>query len=99
MPSIAPLVHANRARACTISGSRERDGAFLLLVEEHIGTRYPEMVIDSDLDVFPASDAWLLQKPERRHDAVARWEATELFDVEMAHNAGVAPTARGCKVG
>ena len=52
--SNAALIHTKWARARTISGSRERDGTFLLLVEEDIGTHYPGMVIDGDMDVFPA---------------------------------------------
>ena len=35
-------------------GEQERDGAFLLLVREDLSTRYPGMVVDSDVDEFPA---------------------------------------------
>ena len=35
-------------------GDQERDGAFLLLVGEDLSTRYPGMVVDSDVDEFPA---------------------------------------------
>ena len=35
-------------------GEQERDGAFLLLVGEDLSTRYPGMVVDSDVDEFPA---------------------------------------------
>src|SRR6516225_320346 len=35
-------------------GDQERDGAFLLLVREDLSTRYPRMVVDSDVDEFPA---------------------------------------------
>jgi hypothetical protein len=35
-------------------GDQERDGAFLILVGEDIGTRYPGMIVDSDMDELPA---------------------------------------------
>src|SRR5260370_34715790 len=52
-------------------GDQERNGAFLLLVGEDIGTRYPRMVIDGDVDKFPARALTAAKAGAASSDAVA----------------------------
>jgi hypothetical protein len=57
-------------------GDQERDGAFLLLVREDLSTRYPAMVVDSDVTAAIACAA--------SGDAVAHAaETAELLNIEM----------------
>ena len=70
-------------------GDQERDGAFLLLVGEDLSTRYPGMVVDSDVDEFPACTLATAIARAATSDAVAdAVEAAEFFDVEMDDFAG-----------
>src|SRR5207244_3621610 len=65
-------------------GDQERDGAFLLLVGEDISTRYPRMVVDSDVDEFPACTLTAAIACAASGDAVAHAaETAELLNVEM----------------
>ena len=79
-------------------GDQERDGAFLLLVGEDLSTRYPGMVVDSDVDEFPACTLATAIARAATSDAVAdAVEAAEFFDVEMDDFAG--PLALVARVG
>ena len=65
-------------------GEQERDGAFLLLVGEDLSTRYPRMVVDSDVDEFPACTLTAAIACTASGDAVAHAaETAELLNVEM----------------
>src|SRR6516164_6299634 len=65
-------------------GDQERDGAFLLLVGEDISTRYPGMVVDSDVDKFPACTLTAAIACAAPGDAVAHAaETAKLLNVEM----------------
>src|SRR5215469_15856270 len=65
-------------------GDQERDGAFLLLVGEDLGTRYPGMVIDSDVDAFPACTLTAAIACAASGYAVAHAaETAELLNIEM----------------
>src|SRR5262249_51737442 len=65
-------------------GEQERDGAFLLLVGEDLSTRYPGMVVDSDVDEFPARTLTAAIACAASGDAVAHAaETAELLNVEM----------------
>src|SRR5262249_34261456 len=65
-------------------GDQERDGAFLLLVGEDLGTRYPGMVIDSDVDEFPACTLTAAIACAASGYAVAyAAETAELLNIEM----------------
>src|ERR1700746_3160915 len=65
-------------------GDQERDGAFLLLVGEDLSTRYPGMVVDSDVDEFPACTLTAAIACAASGDAVAHAaETAELLNIEM----------------
>ena len=65
-------------------GDQERDGAFLLLVGEDLSTRYPRMVVDSDMDEFPACTLTAAIARPASGDAVAHAaETAELLNIEM----------------
>src|SRR5262250_1896681 len=75
-------------------GDQERDGAFLLLVAEDLSTRYPRMVVDSDVDEFPACTLTAAITCAASGDAMAHAaETVELLNVEMVAR-GVASRPR-----
>src|SRR5258706_2244422 len=78
--------------------TRNPNSAFLLLVGEDVGTRYPGMVIDGDVDEFPACALTAAIAGAASSDAMANTvEAAEFFDVEMDDFAG--PLALVARVG
>src|SRR5215471_13900646 len=91
-------------------GDQERDGAFLLLVAEDLSTRYPRMVVDSDVDEFPACTLTAAIACAASGDAVAHAaETAELLNVEArepaeaaafenARDAGFGDADLGCDV-
>src|SRR5262245_4207624 len=65
-------------------GDQERDGAFLLLVGEDLSTRYSGMVVDSDVDEFPACTLTAAIACAASGDAVAHAaETAELLNIEV----------------
>src|SRR6516225_2120762 len=64
-------------------GDQERDGAFLRLVGEDLSTRYPRMVVDSDVDEFPACTLTAAIACAASGDAVAHAAETAELNVEM----------------
>src|SRR5260221_14781357 len=79
-------------------GDQECNSALLLLVGEDVGTRYPGIVIDGDVDEFPACALTAAIAGAASSNAMANTvEAAEFFDVEMDDFAG--PLALVARVG
>src|SRR5260370_23802811 len=70
-------------------GDQECNSAFLLLVGEDVGTRYPGMVIDGDVDEFPACALTAAIACAASIDAMANTvEAAEFCDGETHYFCG-----------
>ena len=89
-------------------GEEEGDGALLLLVREDVGTCDTRMIVNGNVDEFPACPLATAMAGAASGDAVAdAAEAAELLNVEMdylrrasrARSVGVAPAARGWRAG